>query len=358
MFFKDNRVTLSRKGWFIKIQKFSFFKSAESFGHFCPFFWLTVAAVLVSPVMAVVRGAGLLLKGLAAVVWWLLERMDMLFESMDQAICRGCDATGIFDRAVDRLPKMDGWHPDNNPRYLVSEEVMGALGRGFDALVERFVRDASKVSDVHKAKRAALRLKWWQEAHPGVNLAEELRRISELRVKQHQDWETQRKAEKAELDKVWKARQMKIALATQKWAPLVGLLLAVGALAGIEWFLHSKGWDVVAVKAIAKYTPIILNNIGWFFSVAIWQALWIVALAAVMVAIVAGVVIGGRALYRYLDARTNGPGWDFLKRMWSIAWRVLLFVYVGKGIWAVLKFVGIMIKAVYEKNCPAIEWKD
>lgn len=121
-------ITLNKDGWHGRIQKFTFGEQI-AFDHLCPYFWLTVAAMLLAPFMAIANVAAFVVS--PVVNWMSKFQKTRQAEKLEDLVARlvadpvaaylqyrnGPYVTELFNKLVDSFPTFTEYEDHINLGY-------------------------------------------------------------------------------------------------------------------------------------------------------------------------------------------------------------------------------------------------
>ena len=310
-------VRLRRDAWHGRVQRWTFPGGTPGFQNFCPYFWLTVFCLTVSPFVLVARSFMRLLRLVGAVACWagdMLNRalvpIDAWLEKLSRQ--RVLDAADMLtDERAMMVQRM--WdYLYGLPEHLTDEEV-----------------NAFRAKDRSRSKLFKM-LDAWKKKNPRLKEREAARQ-AELRRKWAEDDRRQASIRR---------RQRMFSLIAQ-YTKYVMVLPALGLAGGL-------GYGVYFLVSLLVES---WHLIPWLVML---QALGIIVLILVGIVGLIAVCANADSLCRLFD-RDIFVGSSF-ERLCHGA-----YAGMGAGAGAVARFFGFFwsyIRFVKQNYCPHIEWVD
>jgi len=334
MFF--NQVVLSKDAWHYRLQNWTFGHVPYT-NNFCPFFWLTIFCLLVSPFVGGWRATKFVVLSLLGAAGMLLElTFGKLADWIDKYLCQPwyerqvtTDVREMGDEgALHLIESIFNWPFKDDGSWRIDEEDFSNP----DAWSNSFYKTARK----HRNRRLDQWNRWrakhedWKERLEAVRKRREERR-AELKALEEARKEANRQAE---------IRRKKLFALLIKLTKYVAVAVVTAIGCGILYLLAMLTYTIYANWG---------GIIGWCWSALTSIGSFLVWLAPYVGYVVAGVaaLIGLVYLVMTIKDKCN-ISMPFAKQLGKFA----------DGVVSVVEFFITFAKAFKEDNCPAIEWKD
>ena len=348
MFFKE--IHLTKNHWSVKVLDWAF-PSLPTFYNFCPHFWMTILALILSPFIGLVKGIIFLAKNLGRGFIFIADRLRFIFDAVERKI----DAYNekMVDRIINQRILSDNelkglaayrndisWHADEintkrlANRYNIEFCKMKQIAKYYEVLVK-----------TQKGRKYIDAAYVYQNSHTAfMNL---LKSVSK----------TPDNLRKTAPEPKYKPEPVK--LQNRAWWPRA-ILLAKILLTPVA---------LVLAGAVAYGVYIIFKFIGWVFY---WLAYGIAGINWVNVGIdllvgtaVLGVITGIVFLIIYLIRWLQTLNFSMPRCIICRAiGKVFVFIFgtllvgIFSGVGSVFSFFWIAIMSWKKDNCPAIIWED
>ena len=363
MFF--NEIKLSKSAWHYKLQGFVFGDARPNLFSFCPYFWITIAClIIVVPVVVAKYTYRALKYAFTQPLLWMEKRAEEAFEDWINAIkekdyFKFMERYGDYDNTV-KVPKVRGdGRSDYGRRRMVWRELMKKKGFEIGS----------------------------PEYHEYISSLQEKR---DVRVKELRDLKNIQDQEWREYQANFIRRRDKILSFLFGWIPWI--------LEGIARFFNAIGKAIINTTFIVKWTKRFLSTtltVVFALGLALtmdygyqwisgWDLHWYMFIPPLQIF---GLVIGGllilvpSALFFWEFCKWFFPwlgnhieeSYDSASFVYKFAHGIesvgLGIAYVFKTIWRFLKWMGRIIimpfqffimyfQATKNDHCPAIIWDD
>jgi len=406
--FKDVFV-LNKDAWHCKLLKYTWGLDHKSFSHICPYFWLSVFTVMISPVFVPIKFFFRTIMGVW--VYSLLKAMWLAFEAWEEKQYLKWQASfvdrvnNMDDKAIEKLMKsFEKWQDSNHYIYDTSPKtdkplkVALNLRKTSPSLWKQIMR---RWEEKKELKEQLEREKRAEERRRQYEMEEEQRKRNEKKVKAIVNyWEADMTPpvpkpkkpvktwsdEERERERIKrnKERINKLVRAVKPIATVfiytLGGLLTIGAL---TLLYHAFMWLSSWLGSIEHKTWVGIGSFSWFLiKILVGLAIAIGILAL----IVKGIKKLGKAIYTWNRNRPKKPKKYKPKRppaptpLWVIEFRkgwILFWKGVNKNIgktgraialfsyWMIYPFIWIVkgtITIIQNKiqtnknNCSSIKW--
>lgn len=342
-------VSLKRDGWHCKIQRWTFGSKTPQFNSLCPFFWLTIFCLLVSPVVAlrdlvkfVVIG---ILKALDFAIYHSVSFRESLISYVDIKVCQPLYESKM-ERVVSDLTDEEAF---DLYFYVCYAGNIRPKSWNDDVVADDFsitkwkswVWSNDGDAPVKKAKAPLYQLeKWTNKFGPGWQ-----ERFVELHklAKQRRELQEQarKKAEEAKKarEERWRKFFNNVAVYTKYLVLLVAGIVGVYLLYGLSivglWFYENAG-------AFAEF---FVWFFGGLFSLIVLVLLVIAGLAAVFFLCTVAFKLLKKCNLFTVKPRARDP------------WLVRVAKVVSSALSPVVSFFVMYFKAVKQNYCPRINWE-
>lgn len=316
------KVNLKKNSWHYKLQ-IRTFGNIPFKDNFCPYFWLSIFCILISPFI-------LLSKGLVLAVKVSCKPFELLVDWINKVICIPRYKSQII-MMVDNMSDEDA--------YLLAS-MMFYSHNAWDKEVT-FTWTTDNYDKLSKRRRKKLADRWnrWKNI-AGYAWKEKLITAQEIYLERQEKEETEsnkRKIEryKAQLE-IEKRRKKFYAMLIKNTKFLVtGLITAI--LCTITYLL---GWLLL----------IVIYNWDAVLTVTIYVGIIVLGIGALIIVIKGIQYLLSKCNLNFMDADIARP-FRFIGHV--IRWPFMKTWYVIKSFGS---FLVMYLKAFKEGNCPAIEW--
>lgn len=351
------KVLLNKNGWHVRLQEWTF-GSVPYRNNFCPFFWLTIFCLLVSPFVGLFKLAKRVPNAIGSMVYILLKPLDIVLSTLDKYLCQPLykyQTVSIAEKMTDEdayslYDRIFGWlyythyekyaSGENNPDYM-REKTRASFGyigmKKQRKLLDKWNNWKKNNSD-WKEKLISIRKR----------VLEEERRYEEERQKAA---ERRRARKEKMLERA--ARMKKFHLALAKYTKY--LLLLVFGVIGV-YIIYGLA---LLILTIYENGGAILDTILSALS-AIWLFItWAAPFVGGVLAGIFAIILVVKLIRKCSLSFPTIPGLKYAAKPF-----VVLGSFIGtvfSKLWylvsGVVDFFATYFKVFKENNCPPIEWK-
>lgn len=353
-------IRLSRDSWHFKLQTLTFGREPH-FANFCPYFWLTILALLISPIALPFVGLKkLITQGVPAAFEWFgntiepaLELLWSAFEWFDANVCLPLEEATIRHLDPD---KIIGLYLGSHYAFLTPDRT------DEQAWADWIYCRADSQKEFKKIKRLDDKFRLWIRLCGGDNWRE---RLEAARI----EWDKNESIRRAEDTARTEARKFadqqselrrralltKLSVWTQRTVALWGTLLVLGA-ARLLWVVGRVLYRRLALWPWADIFTLLLK-----IPHAIWHAFlrvpWgVVGIGMLMVLAVFGFSFVVSYYVRKCDLEV--PDLGFLRAVrWVVRQLGRPVVLLINAVHELILFVAEYVALFKKDHCPSIKWE-
>ena len=328
MFFDE--IKMSKKSWHYRLQSWMFGMPPFE-DNFCPYFWLTIFCLFISPFIAAVRFFPAMVIYIGEFFGWLLTPFNILIDVIEQHICK---------------PMVE-----NRIRSLSDAEVYFVSNYVYDRVLPRSSHYRGESTKTYE-KCYAQFSKW--KALTGENWAEELEKIKQRVEAQFEETE-KLKREYAERQRELKHKEdIKRAERRKKFAKVVKYT---------KWVILPLV-GLMGVASIASILYAIALGLIWLvkFIVSVWN--W---KAALCISAILGMLVGGTLFVLLVITSIKKLGSCLQVMVSNIPSKPKrtepsqmgrFFKFIGNAVVSPFQIFIDYVKVFKQNNCPAIKWDE
>lgn len=338
--FKDT-FKLRKSSWHAKLMKYTFNMDAKDFDHLCPYFWMTIFNIIIFPIFGPIKFIIKTVFGLWVKTFfeYVADSLENYKEKKRQKLIKQYEV--LFKQGDYNIIKnlnLDRDCPATDAFYNLQHELRTKVRDQQDIIIEKENEEKEKEKEKKKSKKPVFVLK------SVIQTDEELERKKLLE----------------------KERKIKI---KQK---ITKIVLIIKPLIRLFVYFIASSFILVALYFFYKFIIILTEvkpkyyiNIGRTIGLVLIAFAGIFILYLLVTALLNYLVVVRRKKIKYKEKKVKKE-YKIIKNLKTIfKYVVLPFIFIFKYIFkafaklgkALKEFIQI-IKQIYKKECPAIDWED